>query len=187
MVEILTALTTPNVIFRHADALAKPCLLSTQPGVYAWYFREIPHGVPLEGCHHLGLYTLLYVGISPARPGRQTLRSRIKTHFRGNAAASTLRRSLGCLLASQLGLRLQASASGKRLTFGSGETKLSDWMEQNAFVTCCIHPEPWTVEEKIIQWLRPPLNLDGNQDHPFYAELKRIRHTCAEQAGHEGG
>jgi hypothetical protein len=46
---------------------------------------------------------LLYVGISPkppsavGTPSRQTLRSRLRYHFRGNAEGSTLRLSLGCL------------------------------------------------------------------------------------------
>ena len=38
------------------------------PGVYAWWFREIPPGLSTGGClQHLGL-RLLYVGISPKRP-----------------------------------------------------------------------------------------------------------------------
>lgn len=51
---------------------------------------------------------LLYVGISPkappsngGAPSRSTLRKRLQTHYRGNAEGSTLRKTLGCLLAGQ--------------------------------------------------------------------------------------
>jgi hypothetical protein len=54
-----------------------------------------------------GRRRLLYVGISPSRAGRhETLRSRIRYHFRGNAEGSTLRLTLGCLLEPILGTRL---------------------------------------------------------------------------------
>jgi hypothetical protein len=48
------------------------------------------------------LGSLQYVGIAPRhmrpRVSRQSLRTRIRYHFRGNAAGSTLRLTLGCLL-----------------------------------------------------------------------------------------
>ena len=58
-------------------------------------------------CQHDGL-ALLYVAISPRRPprngripGRQGLRRRLETHYTGNAEGSTLRKTLGCLLAGE--------------------------------------------------------------------------------------
>src|SRR6476620_6502385 len=72
--------------------------LCRSPGVYAWYFDQVPPGISATRCHRLGDRTLLYVGISPKEPpkngapeSRQTLRSRLRTHFSGNAAGSTLR------------------------------------------------------------------------------------------------
>jgi hypothetical protein len=78
------------------------------PGVYAWYFRDFPPGVPKGGCVvHYGL-TLLYVGIAPkappnnGSPSKQTLRSRIiRIDLKANAASSTLGLTLGCLLSHQ--------------------------------------------------------------------------------------
>src|SRR5262245_55372461 len=85
-----------------ADAANPP----RKPGVYAWFFQTVPPGVPVEGCPRRAGLTLLYVGISPASAtSRETLRSRIRYHFRGNAEGSTFRLTLGCLLAGHSGSR----------------------------------------------------------------------------------
>ncbi|MET9440781.1 GIY-YIG nuclease family protein [Streptomyces sp. NPDC006610] len=55
------------------------------------------------------------------RTSTQNLRKRVRYHYRGNAAGSTLRLTLGCLL----GLELRRVGSGKRMTFGkAGEAIL---------------------------------------------------------------
>ena len=91
--------------------------------MYAWYFTSTPPEVPTSYCHRWDGGTLLYVGISPKVPrrdggrlSRQNLRRRIRYHYRGNAAGSTLWMTLGCLLAAELGieLRLVAAVSGAR-------------------------------------------------------------------------
>lgn len=73
-------------------------------------------GVPTEGCITQNGYTLLYVGISPDKKGkpnsRANLRQRIKTHYSGNAEGSTLRRTLGVLLATEQ-FPLRRVGSGK--------------------------------------------------------------------------
>jgi hypothetical protein len=81
----------------------RPSPVPASPGVYAWYFAELPPGLSTEGCISRGNLSLLYVGISPKRPtvdggapSRQTLRSRVRYHYRGNAEGSTLRLTLGC-------------------------------------------------------------------------------------------
>ena len=53
-------------------------------------------------------------------------------YYGGNAEGSTLRRTLGCLLAEQLGIELRRVGSGRRFTFLRGEQALSGWMAQNA-------------------------------------------------------
>ena len=47
-----------------------------------------------------------------AAPSRQTLRSRLRDHVAGNAFSSTLRLTLGCLLADRLGITLQQVGGG---------------------------------------------------------------------------
>ena len=90
-----------------------------------------------------------------------------------NAEGSTVRMTLGCLLAETLGIRLQRL--GNRFTFGPGEAVLSEWIGRNAFVSWTLHPEPWSLEDALIDDLNLPLNLQGNSRHPFYPILKKIR------------
>ena len=105
---------------------------------------------------------------------RKTLRDRIRYHYRGNAEGSTLRRTLGILLADELGLRLRRVGSGKRMTFGPGEPTLSEWMAENALVGWKDDSEPWLLEARFIANLDVPLNLEGNS-HRFHQELTSLR------------
>ncbi|MEU6812984.1 GIY-YIG nuclease family protein [Streptomyces sp. NPDC046831] len=100
----------------------RPSPVPAAAGVYGWHFKQPLHPVLDAG-------RLLYVGIAPRyiakRTSTQNLRKRVRYHYRGNAAGSTLRLTLGCLL----GLELRRVGSGKRMTFGrAGETTLSQWM-----------------------------------------------------------
>jgi hypothetical protein len=99
-----SALVAPARLWTAGDLHARPSPIPAEPGVYAWYLTTMPPAVPIEGCHHWDAGTLLYVGISPKQPprgggapSRQNLRKRIRYHYRGNAAGSTLRLTLGCL------------------------------------------------------------------------------------------
>ena len=69
------------------------------------------------------------------------------------------------------------------MTFtANGETVLSEWMQDNAFVTWVTHPKPWIVEEALIPNLSLPLNIQGNADHRFYPLLKEVRAKAVERA-----
>lgn len=143
----------------------------------------------MADCQRAQGATLLYVGISPKRPpssggavSRQTLRSRIKNHFRGNAAGSTLRLTLGCLLETELSLRLRRVGTGDRCTFGEGEQVLSDWMAANALVTWLPVAEPWRLEERLIASLSLPLNLEQNRHHAFHEQLSALRRAARRRA-----
>ncbi|GAB3987304.1 hypothetical protein GCM10029978_105550 [Actinoallomurus acanthiterrae] len=126
---------------------------------------------------------LLYVGISPKAPptngrtpSRQTIRTRVRYHYRGNAEGSTLRLTLGCLLADELRVRLRRVGSGKRMTFGhEGEAQLTDWMARNAKVVWTVTETPWKLEDKLIRSLVLPLNLDQNRHSPFHQRLSALR------------
>lgn len=90
-------LLAPKHMFTRTEVLTRPSPVPSAPGVYAWYFDEIPDGVPIEGCCTVDGHALLYVGISPKKPSvdglktsRQSLRTRIRYHYRGNAYGSTL-------------------------------------------------------------------------------------------------
>jgi len=92
--------------------------------------------------------------------------------MRGNAEGSTLRLSLGCILPEQLGIQLRRVGSGKRLTFGPGEQRLSEWLEENARLPCA---EPWTLESQLIATPNLPLNLEQNSRCGFHWVLTHLR------------
>jgi len=68
------------------------------------------------------------------------------------------------------------------MTFSSGEMKLSEWLEENAFVAWCPHPAPWLLEEHMISTLSLPLNLDQNRRHTFHPKLSELRRTAKAKA-----
>ena len=61
------------------------------------------------------------------------------------------------------------------MTFAEGESALSKWLDDNAFVTWAEHPEPWILEENLIKTLSLPINLEHNLNHPFHPTLKDVR------------
>ena len=167
-------------LYSRREILCTTSLPPSVPGVYAWFFKNIPGNALIDGCVTKGPLTLLYVGISPDKIGkpnsRQNLRRRITTHFQGNAEGSTLRRSLGVLLAQTSGYPLRRVGSGKRMTLThSGEQWLDDWMTENAFVCWLEHQAPWEFEDELLGSLSLPLNIKGNRDHPFARVLTEAR------------
>ena len=55
-------------------------------------------------------------------------------------------------------------------------------MALNAFMVWMIDFEPWLHEEELIRLASPPLNLQGNKDHPFCPKLSKIRKLCKGRA-----
>jgi hypothetical protein len=175
-----TWLLSPEGLLGRDEVLGSACPVPRVAGVYAWFFRQVPDVVPTEGClMHEGM-TLLYVGISPDKQGKpkssQTLRHRVRYHYQGNAEGSTLRRTLGVLLAPESGFPLRRVGSGGRMTFTNpGERWLDGWMRDNAFVTCIEHERPWLLEDELLRTISLPLNPKGNAHHAFAATLSGLR------------
>jgi hypothetical protein len=95
----------------------------------------------------------------------QNLRKRVRYQYRGNAARSTLRLTLGSLL----GLELRRVGNGKRMAFGkAGEATLSQWMADNARVSRVEQNEPSTLQSQLISQLDLPLNLDQSRHNAFH-------------------
>ena len=173
---------TPERLWRRDEVLQRPSPMPAVPGVYGWWFDRPPAVIDTTGCCTWQGLTLLYTGISPKRPPRNgrppskgQLRQRLATHYAGNAESSTLRKTLGCLLADELGIELRRVGSGRRRTFVRGEQVLSDWMADHACVSVVEHPRPWEVEDRLIATLDVPLNLEGNSRNAFHAELTVVR------------
>jgi len=148
----------------------------------------LPALVVADGCCQHEALRLAYVGISPGRPpgnGRppssQGLRDRIKYRYTGNAESSTLRNTLGCVLADDLGLQLRRVGSGNRMTFAEGELALSAWMAQNAYVSWVVRDRPWELKKELIVALDLPLNMQGNPRNRFHS-VRRVRARCVAQA-----
>ena len=68
----LESITNPVVLYSRPDVLSTPSVLPTVPGIYAWFFEDIPGDIPVYDCVTKGPLTLLYVGISPDQIGNQT-------------------------------------------------------------------------------------------------------------------
>ena len=170
-------------LYTRAECTGRGSIVPKSPGAYAWYFDRIPQGVPTEDCHRIGNWILLYVGISPIAPPKNgkppsggTIRKRISTHFSRDAEGSTLRRTLGILLAEESGFPLRRVGSGKRITLThAGEQALDMWLEQHSRVCWVDHPQPWILEERMLEEIGLPLNLQGNDHHPFYCHLRELR------------
>jgi hypothetical protein len=163
-----------------AEALSAASPLPRSPGVYLWFFKDIPPGVPALDCCRAHDAVLLYAGISPDHRAKanskQNLRSRLRHHLRGNAEGSTLRRTLGILLAEISGFPLRRVGSGKRMTLThAGEQWLDHWLDQPAMLFWYEMVDPWLLEEEVIRSVACPLNIRNNDHHPFNTVLRRRR------------
>jgi hypothetical protein len=174
----------PERLYSALDIACRPCPVPASPGVYALYFNEAPPGIDTSACHRVGQHALLYVGIAPKpppmngrAPSKSHLKRRLRTHYFGNAAGSTLRRTLGCLLGEQLGIQLRRVGSVGRYTFTNpGEQKLDDWMRQHAFVAWVETQAPWELETHMLSLgPRLPLNVDENPWAEAVALVKDVR------------
>ena len=166
----LESIVRPKRLWSRTEVLnVRNCPVPDTRGLYGWYFRSLPDPrisaarcVCQNGCY------LLYVGIAPQDEQSGTsLRSRIIDHYRN---WTTLRITLGSLLATELGL----TPRNDNLQWDR-EDKLSAWMSENAFVVWVEHPEPWVIEPEIIGKLDLPLNVQHNRGHPFRLVVKAAR------------
>lgn len=154
-----------------------------EEGVYAWFFE--PARLGIRGGYYEVLVegrALLYVGMVPSRrDSRKKLRDRLRNHLRNTARQSTLRLSLGALLMEKLSLEPIARSDG-RVDFGFTEATLGDWIAEHGWISWVSHPTPWQVESRLVRALRTPLNLQGNETHPFFAILSSARARVREKA-----
>lgn len=166
-------------LYTAADVLVRPSPIPARPGLYGWFFREIPTGIDASVAFKRDGLALLYVGISPKA---QNLYTRIRYHYTGNAEGSTLRLTLGCLLERRLGIELRRVGSGTRMTFSSGEALLREWMASSALVAVLEHEQPWLSEPDIIGVLDLPLNIEHNAHNPQRQFVRDTRAACKARA-----
>lgn len=165
-----TRVLQPGQLALTEDASTAP----NEKGIYAWFFTPGSLPVPEGPYETTDGYELLYVGIAPSGPtSKSLLRPRLVRHATGDASRSTLRLTLGVLLAEKLDLTLGIHKA--RPNWGpDGEARLSWWMNENARIAWAVHPKPWEVEDELLAAATLALNIDG-QSGAFTRELKDRR------------
>ena len=154
-------------------------ILPAAPGFYGWWIRPgALSDVPATRYAEAAPWELLYVGIAPGKPGSAaTIRSRVtRNHLGGNTGSSTFRFSMASLLFERDGWRPEQRKKKVVLT-REDNASLSRWMREQLALTWTEQTDPWRepLEAQVIRLLRPPINLDHNQTHPFYKRMKAAR------------
>ena len=166
-------------LYRWIDLKDNADLPPALPGVYGCFFQPVPPGVPVHSCVVRQGATLLYVGISPdGDRSSGNIRTRLRAHFQGIAESSTLRQTLSCLLAVELGTQLRDDSKTK--TFGEQERDPSEWMARNSKVAWVAISKPSLVEDYLFKTVNLPLNLAGNPDNRFGPRLSELRKKNAQ-------
>jgi hypothetical protein len=188
--EVISALTFPERLYPPSEALG--AVKNGANGIYAWWFGAMPKGVPITHTKQIDGMNLLYIGIGPvSEKSKASLVKRLRNHVKADASRSTLRTSLGCLLAETLNLQLEVTRINRRngtssvkhhygfdlkvLSTELNEERLSTWMENHARVCWIYHDRPWEMENSLIQKLNLPLNIEHNDHHPFAKTLSSLR------------
>lgn len=166
----------------HPPSIHRPSDVNGAPrvkGIYGWLFTPGSLPVPDALYSYTDGFELMYVGIAPKRPGANgkesasRLRSRLAAHYNRDASRSTLRLTLGVLLAEELSLSL--GLHGGRLNWGAdGEAQLTRWINANARVAWAENSTPWDVEDELLAHATLALNIDRRTD-AFSRELKDRR------------
>lgn len=139
---IIRPLIRPKKLWSWRELRASRTHPPASPGVYAWWFREIPPGIPTWGTERYQRYRLLYVGISPSKPSvstgkesKQTVRDRLRYQFSGNIGGSTLRVSLASLLRQELKLRpVWTSFNSLHLRKGEERLRMSSMLRHSGSI-----------------------------------------------------
>lgn len=144
-----------------------------RPGLYSWWVDDVGADVLSSG---LGMPIepgLIYAGLAGAtrwpsgQRSRNTLWLRIATmHLAGNHEFSTFRRTLGAILAAEVG------------STDVDEPKLSEWMRDHLRVVTISfddRDELGRLEKRVLAELNPPLNLQGMSSTPVRRRLKELR------------
>lgn len=118
----------------------------------------------------------------------------LREHFApsaGDSMASSLRQSLGALLAEQLGLKPETGAKLPRLFRArapyrfdfESERRLGEWMKEN--LDCAFIPfkgDACAVSWILISDLQPVLNLTGWRN-PQASHIRRLQRRCTGKTG----
>lgn len=163
-------------------------IFSNKPGIYAFFYEgefQLISGIPFDHGK------LIYIGKTESSQKSRDA----NTHFRsGKTGSSTVRRSLGAVLRSILGLRPVPRNNtdyekGRYSHFKfdeESEIKLTEWMKEHVSISFYEYegsPEELdSLETDIIRKLAPTLNIDKNHSGTYKAKLQKLRKSCAQIA-----
>lgn len=162
----------------------------SNPGIYCFYYTNDRFPFPrfkkyLSTSSHEQLF---YIGIS------QNLNERdFKNHFYGSSSDSTLRRSIGALFRAE-GWNMVVNPRGTGGKKNSAynyyfdkqcEIRLSIWMQKSLrFAFWENHDHAWNIENepKLIQKLKPLLNIIHSSNPEAAHYLRELRGNCIKEA-----
>ena len=157
-------------------------------GIYIWFLkRAFREKLPIDFPNELLIalrqeeYYMLYIGVGPENADlSSTLASRlVGSHIKGNIYGSTFRYSMSALLNLQFFYKDKIDKKGKRkrayYLSKEDETKLSNFLNENCDLCMVNYNNPWTIEESLIAYYSPLLNLEYNKGGWHYRKMKNIR------------
>ena len=176
----LRRFATARYPFHQKNSLLEAKPLFDQPGLYSWWVdqsgaEELSRGLGLPvACG------LIYAGLAGAtrwpsgKRSNNTLWLRVTTmHLGGNHEFSTLRRTLGAILAKAKGVG------------HIDEQALTEWMNEHLRVVTMPYGDGdalGRIERSVLDELDPPLNLQGMEPTPVRRRLKELRRAIVNPA-----
>lgn len=137
-------------------------------GMYAWWLvnSDALPTVPTT-THPSEPVGLLYVGVGPSSVrSKRKLRDRFRDHTRTNTGSSTFRLVLASFLFEREGWR--PYWTDRPMLSKADNDALSEWQAASLRAQWVEVTEPWQTEPDVIGAMRPPLNREHNEAHPFY-------------------
>lgn len=177
--EIIELLKEKEVDFLKTKSFSK------LPGIYALFY--IGDNFPLFG-ESVSKHQIIYIGKTESSQEKRDA----KTHFAtGKTGSSTVRKSIGSILNSQMKLnpisRNETDYEARRFSHfkfdESSEKIITNWMENNLALSFFEYPESkesiYQLETEIIKELKPILNIDKNPENPYKDQIQQLRKNCA--------
>lgn len=171
--KVITQLLNESAAVSPDEFVAMGKRVADRPGLYSWWVDEVGAAALSSG---LGLPIepgLIYAGLAGAtrwpsgQRSQNTLWLRIATmHLAGNHEFSTFRRTLGAILAAEIG------------STSVDEQALSEWMRAHLRVVTVgfdDRDELGRLEKRVLVELDPPLNLQSMAPTPVRLRLKELR------------
>ena len=115
-------------------------------------------------------FDLLYVGATA-----DSLRLRAMQHVVGDSRSSSLRMTVGALVADDLNLDPVGDGSRTYFNFGDGERRLTEWLCAHTRVAVHVTDQPFVFEKALLRSLAVPFNISDRKRHPYSKYLMNLR------------